>query len=29
MKNMEGNTKHWCEIQKLLMDFQNFTDGIN
>jgi hypothetical protein len=29
MKNMEGNTKHWCEIQKLLTDFQNFTDKIN
>jgi hypothetical protein len=28
-KNMEGNTKHWCEIQKLPTDFQNFTNGIN
>jgi hypothetical protein len=28
-KNMEGNTKRWCEIQKLPTDFRNFTDGIN
>ena len=28
-KNMEGNTKCWCEIQKLPTDFRNFTDGIN
>jgi hypothetical protein len=27
-KNIEGNTKRWCEIQKLPTNFQNFTDGI-